>query len=285
MKSKLIRVFLIFVALFTYELSIGAQSTLSRKGMAHLKAIETLKGMIENSKDKLQLAEEYEAVINCDPYYAPAYIEAAKIYSALTPDLGKIAYNKAKILFKRYAELAPQMADEVETDLIVLDAMLRKHANGASQIDGIWKQYINGRCWNVIEVSGNGTNVKVIEPELLFGLDNSAKIQDIEITLNGSQCSIVIQIFYDERPKLRKKGWIKFVDECDGNADPGFPRCGEYYYNEKLLSWTYTVDLTNIPLVMECEKIHTDYYLNGDNTYSDTDRTNMSIFRRKLSKE
>lgn len=266
--------------------NMNAQTNLSRDGAAHLRAAETLKSMMVNADDKLQVAEEYEKVIKSDPNYATAYVEAARIYSALTPELGKSAYNKAKQLYKTYVSLNPSATSEIDADLIVLEAMLKKFSNSPVRIDGIWQQYISytSEYWDVLEVSGNGSNVRLIDPARQFTSPGYGSIRDVCVSVNGSQCSIVVKVFHDERSRLREKGWTKFYDDCDEDADPGFSRSGRYYYNESLTTWYYTVDLSKTPLVMECEKIHTDYYLNGSNTYSDTDRNRMSLFCKHLIK-
>ncbi|MBQ9094228.1 MAG: hypothetical protein IJY03_09660 [Prevotella sp.] len=267
--------------------NMNAQTNLSREGAAHLRAAETLKSMMVNADDKLQVAEEYEKVIKSDPNYAKAYIEAARIYSALTPELGTSAYNKAKQLYKTYVSINPSASSEIDADLIVLEAMLKKFSNSPVRIDGIWQQYSSytGKSWDVLEVSGNGSNVRLIDPAYQFTTPGYGSIRDVRISVNGSQCFIVVKVFHDERSRLREKGWTKYYDDCDGNADPGFPRSGRYYYNESLTTWYYTVDLSKTPLVMECEKIHTDYYFNGSNTYSDTDMNRLNLFKKELIKK
>ena len=257
-----------------------AQTNLSRSGAAHLRAAETLKTMASTKDDKLQVAEEYEKITESDPKYAEAYLEAARIYSALTPELGTSAYQKAKNLFEDYASLRPNAASEIDADLIVLEVMLKKHANGPTKLDGTWGEWSNGSFypWVKIRHNGNGYDVEFV------GKVGTSITKDFQVNVNGSSCSIIVKTFYDNRPDLRKKGWSYYYDDCDGNADPGFPHSGEYRYNESLTTWYFNIDLSNTPLEMKCEKIHTDYYLNGSNTYSDTDRNRVNIFNKKLIK-
>lgn len=265
-----------------------AQTNLSRTGFAHLRAAEVLAQMATSNDDKLQVAEEFEKIIQSDPYYADAYLEAAKIYSALTPELGKSTYDKALSLLNNYAELMPSKSEEVETELIVLDAMLRKYNNGPTKLEGIWSEwssYANSYCdWLEVRNTDSGYNVKLVNPSYCFTSAGYGSVRDVDIDVNGSICKIVVQVFHDERTRLREKGWRFFEDDCDGNADPGFPRYGQYRYNESLTTWFYSVDLSKYPLVMKCEKVHTDYYLDGTNTYSDTDRNRAEIFEHKLVK-
>lgn len=263
--------------------SASAQVKLSREGTAHLKAAETLKGMMQTADDKLQVAEEYEKVTQSDPTYAPAFLEAARLYSELTQETGTKTYDKAKKLFQEYARLRPSEAAEIDADLIVLDAMLKKYNNGPTRVDGIWRYWgeYNHKYTDYLEVSGNGSSVKLIDPTNLFARSNRSYLRDANVTVNGNQCEIIVQVFWDDRPVLREKGWTNYINDCNGDADPGFPRSGKYEYNESLVTWYYTVDLSKTPLVMKFKKIHTDYYLNGSNTYSDTNRNRNKLFPDK----
>ncbi len=284
-RQKIFTWFLAIVAQLVPCTSV-AQTNLSRSGAAHLRAAETLKAMASTTDDKLQVAEEYEKITESDPKYAEAYLEAARIYSALTPELGTSAYQKAKNLFEDYANLRPNAASEIDADLIVLEAMLKKHANGPTRLDGIWSEWWPGysQYVDMLEVSNNGSKIRLINPKAMFTTQGYGSIRDVDVKVNGSECSIIVKVFHDERSKLREKGWTKYYNDCDGDADPGFPRSGIYYYNESLTTWYYTINLSKTPLVMKCEKIHTDYYLNGSNTYSDTDKTDMWMFEKKLVK-
>lgn len=286
MKQKILLIIAVIAAIVS-PCTSAAQKNLSREGTAHLRAAETLKTMATSTDDKAQVAEEYVKVTKSDPDYADAYLEAARIYSALTPELGKSAYQKAKSLFEQYADLRPKQASEIDADLIVLEAMLRKHANGPTRLDGIWSEWWRGysKYVDMLEVSNNGSKVRLINPDAMFTTSGYGSIRDIDVNVNGSECSIIVKVFHDERPRLRKKGWSHYYDDCDSNADPGFPRSGRYNYNESLTTWYYSIDLSHTPLEMICEKIHTDYYMDGSHTYSKTDRKDMYHFHKKLEKK
>lgn len=275
---------LLFITiLFASFLTANAQS-LSRSGAAHLKAAQTLKSMASTTDDNLQVAEEYEKIIETDPGYAEAYIEAARIYSTLVPQLGMPAYDKAENLFRRYAELRPAEASDVDAELIVLEAMLRKYNNGPNRLDGIWSQWSRGmnKYVDVLEIRNGGSDVRLIDPSWLV----AGSIRDVKVTLNGDKCTITIQQYWDDRPDLRKKGWTHYYDDCDGNADPGFPRYGEYKYNDSLSTWYYYLDLSKTPLVLKCVNIHTEYFLNGNKTYAKTDNNPESwMFDCELTKK
>lgn len=256
---------------------------LSRSGAAHLKAAQTLKSMASTTDDNLQVAEEYEKITESDPAYAEAYIEAARIYSSLTPQLGASAYEKAENLFRRYADLCPAEASDVDAELIVLDAMLRKYNNGPNRLDGIWCEWSSGynKYVDLLEIRNGGSDVRLLDPSWLV----AGSIRDVDVSVNGGQCSIVIKSFWDDRPALREKGWSYYVDDCNGDADPGCPRSGEYRYNESLNTWHYLVDLSKTPLVLKCVKLHEEYFLNGSKTYSATDNNPGVVFERELSKK
>lgn len=280
--AKTVYIFIIAMAWLLPCISI-AQTNLSRDGAAHLRAAETLKSMAASIDDKLQVAEEYEKVTQSNPNYADAYLEAARIYSALTPEVGNTAYQKAKTLFLKYANLRPKEASEIDADLIVLEAMLKKYANGPTKLDGTWGEIgRKGHFYPCAEIKHNGYGYDV---KFIGDLSTSSGYtKDVQVNVNGTLCSIIVQTFHDNRPALRTEGWSSYYDDCDGDADPGFPRSGRYHYNETLTTWHYNIDLSKTPLEMKCEKIHHDYYLNGSNTYSDTKR-NVSLFDKKLVKK
>ncbi len=249
-------------------LSVYAQS-LSRSGAAHLRAAQTLKSMASTTDDNLQVAEEFEKIIESDPSYAEAYLEAARIYSTLVPHLGTTVYDKAENLFRHYAELRLVEASDVDAELIVLEAMLRKYNNGPNRLDGIWSVWSRGynKYMDILEIRNSGTDVRLLAPHYLVPGD----VRNVDVSVNGEQCTIVIKCFWNNRPSLREKGWSYYVDDCDGKADAGYPRSGEYKYNESLNTWYFVVDFSKTPLVLHCSKIHNDYFFNGAKTYSETE--------------
>jgi hypothetical protein len=76
--------------------------------------------------------------------------------------------------------------------------------------------------------------------------------------------------YTDETPELQKKNLKSVINDCDSDADPGFPRSGTYKYDE----W-YTAVYVRITLTGGSPRIinalmHNDYYYHGHHTYSET---------------
>ena len=247
--------------------SAATAQSLSRSGAAHLKAAQALKSMASTTDDNLQVAEEYEKIIESDPAYADAFVEAARIYSTLVPQLGSAAYDKAETLFRRYAELRPAEASDVDAELIVLEAMLRKYNNGPNRLDGIWQGRKGGTSGFVdyIEVFNGGADIQVLNAsEWVPG-----EVRSMDISINGNKCSLAIKYYWDDRPELGKHGLDYYVGDRDVYADSEYPRSGEFRYNESLNTIYFSIDMTKIPLIIKCEKeIREEYLLNGNMTYS-----------------
>lgn len=75
----------------------------------------------------------------------------------------------------------------------------------------------------------------------------------------------------DYRPKMRSKGWNYMYDDCDKNADIGYPKTGQYKYDKDVMYSTISISLTgNVP-TYGVKKFHTYYYYQGTLTYADTD--------------
>lgn len=105
------------------------------------------------------------------------------------------------------------------------------------------------------------------------------------ITGYGDTCELMVEVYWDHRSDISKKGWNYYVDDRDDNADSGYPSTGQYQYNTDILRWYYTIDFTQLPLVMKFKKVHTDYYLNGRHTYSETDYSRPEFFHKTLTKK
>ena len=75
----------------------------------------------------------------------------------------------------------------------------------------------------------------------------------------------------DYRPQMRSKGWSYMYDDCDKNADIGYPKTGQYKYYKDVMYSTISISLTgNVP-TYGVKKFYTYYYYQGTLTYADTD--------------
>lgn len=280
---KYLRYLLILISVFGWIICY-AQS-LSSRGNAHLRAAEALAQSASSGEDYIQVAEEYEKIIETDPSYYTAYIEAAHAYALATPHLGKPAYNKGINILDRLKRQNPSLEDEIYSEKVVLEAMLKKHNNGPARLYGTWGEYgyNNGKFLPFIKVTENG-NTPNVEFLGYYIAGSNGVIKDVRIDVSGNICNLEIDQYWDDRPSLRKEGWTHYVDDCDGYADPGYPTTGTYKYNDSFNTYYYTIDLSSYPLVAKCVKIHSDYYYNGTHTYSETDRS-TSILNKKLEKK
>lgn len=141
--------------------------------------------------------------------------------------------------------------------------------NSSDPLNGIWYlRYTDGTMHPVLDVylSNGRYTVNYLGRDILGG-----EFRDSQITGYGDKCDIMVEVYWNHRDKLREKGWSYYVEDCDSNADAGFPSYGQYKYNEDILKWYFTVDFSRTPLTMKFVKVHTDSYLNGVHTYSETD--------------
>lgn len=248
----------------------GFSQSLSSQGKAHLRAAETLAQSASTGEDYIQVAEEYEQILDTDPSFGKAYIEAAHAYALATPSLGKTAYDKGVSILNRLKSKDSSYESEIYSEMTVLDAMLKKHNNGPSRIYGTWGEYGNGGSfYPFLKISENGGTPNVEFLGYYMAGDNGS-IKDVRINVSGNICYLEFDQYWDDRPNLRKKGWTNYVEDCDGNADPGYPTIGQYKYDESYNIWYYKIDLSEYPLEAKCLKIHSDYYYRGSHTYSET---------------
>lgn len=261
----------------------GFSQSLSSQGKAHLRAAETLAQSASTGDDYIQVAEEYEKILNTDPSFNKAYLEAAHAYALATPSLGKTAYDKGVSVLNRLKSKDSSYESEIYSEMTVLDAMLKKHSNGPSRIYGTWGEYSHdGKFLPFVKITGNGGTPDV---EFLgYWIDGSpGKIKDVRINVAGNTCYLEIDQYWDDRPDLRKQGWAYYVDDCDSNADSGYPSTGQYKYDESYNTWYFKIDLSEYPLEAKCIKIHEDFYYRGSHTYSKTD-TDTKFLSKSLKK-
>ena len=278
---KKLRFLIILISIFG-ALNSFSQS-LSSQGKAHLRAAETLAQSASTGEDYIQVAEEYDKILNTDPSYNNAYLEAAHAYALATPSLGKAAYDKGVNLLNRLKRKDSSFESEIYSEMTVLDAMLKKHNNGPSRIYGTWGEYgHNGQFYPFVKITGSGGTPNV---EFLgyWMAGEVGYIKDVRINISGNICYLEFDKYWDNRPSLRKKGWTHYVDDCDSNADPGYPTTGTYKYDESYSTWYYKIDLAEYPLEAKCLKIHENFYCKGSHTYSKTD-TETEFLSKKLQK-
>lgn len=96
-------------------------------------------------------------------------------------------------------------------------------------LNGIWYlAYADGTYHPVLDVySSNGRYTVNYLGYDIFG----GEFRGTQISGYGDICDIMVEIFWDHRPDLRKKGWRYYVDDCNEDADAGYPKHGSYNYD------------------------------------------------------
>lgn len=76
--------------------------------------------------------------------------------------------------------------------------------------------------------------------------------------------------YTDKTPEMRRRNLSFFYDDCDSDADPGFPRSGTYKYDEYYQNAFYRLCLQGGSVKFGAVLGHTDYYFHDHHTYSET---------------
>lgn len=79
-----------------------------------------------------------------------------------------------------------------------------------------------------------------------------------------------LESYTDKMPEMRKRNLSYFYDDCDSDADPGFPRGGTYKYDEYYQNSFYRLCLQGGAVKFGAVLGHTDYYFHDVHTYSET---------------
>lgn len=239
---------------------------LSKTGAAHWRAAQVLAGMANSTEDQEQVAIEYEKVIESDPTYAPAYMMLGKIYTQIGNQKGETAFDKAEYYFNRCRSICEDSADGVTVELAVLNALRRKYDNGPNKFVGtwgVWQSYTGEFSPSVeIRATKNGYSFKLLGYDGDNVVDQKSSSHEIIYTLED---------VHDRRDELRKKGLTHYYDDCDHNADPGYPTYGEYNYDRTVSRFTNSITIEGDKVVQKYLKYHCDYYLKGKKTYAETE--------------
>jgi tetratricopeptide (TPR) repeat protein len=248
------------------------EANLSKKGLAHWKVAETLTNMASSIDDYEQIVCEYEQIIHTDPNYAPVYMKLGKLYTQIGNKKGLDAFNKAESNYLEFKALCPDSTDVVDIELAILDALRRKYENGPNRFDGVWgeKSTINlDRFYPVVEIlyDKNEYSFRIMDESIQNIIEEKNVAKGIEF---------VYEVVFDKQPELRRQGYTHYYEDRNNNADPGYPTTGRYNYDKEIVRYTESITIEGNEVVQRYLKIHTDYYLNGQKTYADTE-TNWRI--------
>ena len=76
--------------------------------------------------------------------------------------------------------------------------------------------------------------------------------------------------YLDRRPELQKRNSSSYIDDCDSDADPGFPRSGTYKHDEYFSTWFCRLTLRDGRVYFNSIMCHREYYYRDIHTYSET---------------
>ncbi len=155
--------------------------------------------------------------------------------------------------------------------------------NSSDPLNGIWyQQYADGTLHPMLDVylSNGRYTVNYLGRDAFGG-----EFRDAQITGYGDRCDIMVEVYWNHTADLRAKGWTHYVGDRDSNADSGYSAMGQYRYDAAILRWYFTVDLSKLPLEMKFVKLHSDYYLNGSQTYAETENRDEIYFDKRLTKK
>lgn len=267
-ENQILYLFLFALILVFLPMSVIGQCDvkLSKVGLAHLKAAEALLGIATSVDDFEQVAYEYDLVTHSDPEYAPVYLELGKLYTKIGNEKGAKAFDKAEDYYIRCKTLCPDSTDVIDIKLAVLDALRRKYENGPNKFNGIWGIWstYTGKFTSIVEISANNNGHS-------FSITDDYRQNIVEKKDNPNGIEYTYKIIFDKQPELRKKGWTHYYDDRDNYADPGYPTTGTYNYDKEIVHYTESITIEKNDVVLKYLKIHTDYYLNGQKTYADTE--------------
>lgn len=88
---------------------------------------------------------------------------------------------------------------------------------------------------------------------------------------NDNNWLFVTYSYTDNTPDLRKKNYTHYYDDCDSNADPGFPRNGTYNYDASSNRLYTRITLENGSPIIRSVLWHTEYYYHGNTSYCHTE--------------
>lgn len=233
---------------------------LSSKGRAHFKAAMALFEVASSIEDYKQVAQEFEMVTKSDPNYPDTYINLCKIYGRIGTEEGNTYFSKAQEALSKYHTLVPNDMDTYDDEMVILNSLKEKYQRSFARYTGKWKyNSIHSKTWLVdIQYSMGEYSITINEDKYY----NSYKINKID--------KYTFEIIY-YRKEYKKE---KYAGDCDSDADSGYPKHGEYYYDYEESEWYDRITLKNNAPHYWRYKLHREFFLNGYKTYSETADSN-----------
>ncbi len=257
--NQLSRFFCLLFLVFGYSLSAQDLSSLSDQGYGHWVTATRLSETATDLDDYLLIANEYERIIESDPAFADTYLKLVQLYEKIGMEKGLSFLERAEQVLDQYASIKPDDGRSIATERAYINALRDKYNNGPTRFVGKWG-FTNTSEWD-IEIAYEGGEYSL---HLSKSVTSITKESDISFVIESLPSTT------DHTAELRRKGWTRYVDDRDENADPGFPTSGRYYYNKDRLVAYYRIKLEGDAPVWETIKLHKWYYLDGDLTYAQT---------------
>lgn len=210
---------------------------------------------------------ELKQVVESDSNYAPVYMKLGKLYTQIGNDKGEAAFDKAEYYYDRCQEVCPDSAYAVVVEKAILNALRRKFANGPNRFVGTWGTWYEGKFSPDVDISYNNGGYSF---QIMSTYYTNEPIFMVEST-SANEIVFNFNSVYNRREELRKKGLSYYYDDCDYNADQGYPQSGRYYYNLEKCYHKLSYAIEGGRVILKYLMIHTDYYLNGQKTYADTE--------------
>ena len=248
------RLFFILAAVCMAASVMAAE--LSNEGRVHYNRAMSLLEIATLADDYKKVANELEQVILTDPNYAYTYLYMSRVNRKIGEAEGEAYFTKADKCIKKFYQLAPNEADtyrkEVDENAKSQKNYTKQKAAASLPLVGKWKYPSNPSSWYINVTNNNGK----------YGISVNAKGR-VSVT-KVDDYTFDIQIFRQEKMDG------KYEDDCNSDADPGYPKSGVYYYDE----WRHTdherITLNGNAVHVKMYRQHTDYYLNGSISHKET---------------
>lgn len=241
------------------ETSAQDLSGLSDQGYGHWMSASRLAETASNVDDYLLIAQEYEEVIKTDSQFEDTYLKLIQLYEKIGVEKGTKYFDKADKLLDQYALIKPGDNRTIQAERSYISALRDKYNKGPNRFVGRWG-YSRSNQWYVeIKYDGKEYSLVFFEP-----VESITKENDYSFLIEEKPSD------YDHSQELRRKGWDRYVDDRDSDADPGYPTTGRYYYNRTRIVAYRRIILEGDAPKISTPKLHEWYYLDGSLTYAKT---------------
>lgn len=254
--------FLLLFGASQFYANSQCNNVLSKNGTIHWKAAQTLSVMAVTIEDYEQLAAEYVKVVETDTDYAPAYMVLGKLYTKIGKEKGEETFDKAEYYFNKCKTACADSAEAVDVELVVLDALRRKHANSPSRFNGLW-----GR-WTKENEFEPHVEIFYTDAGYNFNLKQDINFQVLKKTENSILLYYIFEI-KDYRDELRKKRLDSYYEILNNSciAKPGYQTSGKIDFDRTEYGMMLSYSVINNHVIRNYEGFQMTYWLKGQKTW------------------